>query len=241
MELVDVRWRGIISTFKSLHREVEKAAAGSIKSLDEVAEDLEYLLTHHLATFRNQGREEQMSAFINEMMQTKDKFKAGATTLEVIRHPEKYISAKYSSNLSNLELEGLISRAAGSGNFRFDIKWTSYVDKSKTPVSVYVDTKNYTAASNIFRDLRQFKAYIRQISSFDQLRIVQQGGRGVEAKQIIRRLEKKIEEDAYDVFYTNKELWKSMKIDKWEKLKASCSKGRLSQHSKFKEIIRLTE
>lgn len=106
---------------------------------------------------------------------------------------------------------------------------------------MYVDTKNYTAASNIFRDLRQFKAYIRQISSFDQLRIVQQGGRGVEAKQIIRRLEKKIEEDAYDVFYTNKELWKSMKIDKWEKLKASCSKGRLSQHSKFKEIIRLTE
>lgn len=87
----------------------------------------------------------------------------------------------------------------------------------------------------------RFKAYIRQISSFDQLRIVQQGGRGVEAKQIIRRLEKKIEEDAYDVFYTNKELWKSMKIDKWEKLKASCSKGRLSQHSKFKEIIRLTE
>ena len=241
MELVDVRWIGIISTFKSLHREVEKAAAGSIKSLDEVAEDLEYLLTNHLATFRTQGREEQMSAFINEMMQTKDKFKAGATTLEVIRHPEKYISAKYSSNLSNLELEGLISRAAGSGNFRFDIKWTSYVDKSKTPVSVYVDTKNYTSASNIFRDLRQFKAYIRQISSFDQLRIVQQGGRGVEAKQIIRRLEKKIEEDAYDVFYTNKELWKSMKIDKWEKLKASCSKGRLSQHSKFKEIIRLTE
>ena len=230
-----------MSRFKSLHREVEKAAAGSIKSLDEVAEDLEYLLTQHLATFRTQGREKQMSAFINEMMQTKDKFKAGATTLEVIQHPQKYISAKYNSNLSNLELEDLISHTAGSGNFRFDIKWTSYVDKSKTPVSVYVDTKNYTSASNIFRDLRQFKAYIRQISSFDQLRIVQQGGRGVEVEQIIRRLEKKIEEDAYDVFYTNKELWKSMKIDKWEKLKASCSKGRLSQHSKFKEIIRLTE
>ena len=84
-----------MSRFKSLHREVEKAAAGSIKSLDEVAEDLEYLLTQHLATFRTQGREKQMSAFINEMMQTKDKFKAGATTLEVIRYPEKYISAKF--------------------------------------------------------------------------------------------------------------------------------------------------
>ena len=34
MELVDVRWIGIISTFKSLHREVEKATAESIKSLD---------------------------------------------------------------------------------------------------------------------------------------------------------------------------------------------------------------
>ncbi|EKX91991.1 hypothetical protein, partial [Alloprevotella sp. oral taxon 473] len=67
--------------------------------------------------------EEQMSAFINEMMQTKDKFKAGATTLEVIRHPEKYISAKYSRRLSDLELEDLISHAAGSGNFRFDAKW----------------------------------------------------------------------------------------------------------------------
>ena len=65
-----------MSTFKSLHREVKKAAAGlQLNLLDEVAEDLKYLLTHHLATFRNQGREEQMSAFINEMMQTKDKFK----------------------------------------------------------------------------------------------------------------------------------------------------------------------
>ena len=220
---------------------MEKAAAGSIKSLDEVAEDLEYLLTHHLATFRDQGREEQMSAFINEMMQTKDKFKAGATTLEVVRHPEKYISAKYSKRLSDLELEDLISHAAGAGNFRFDIKWTSNVDKSKTPVSVYVDTKNYTAASNIFRDLRQFKAYIRQISSFDQLRIVQQGGRGVEAEQIIRRLEKMIEKDAVEIYKINEELWNSVGIGSLEELKASCSLGRLSQHSKFKEIIRLTE
>ena len=147
----------------------------------------------------------------------------------------------YKSNLSNLELEDLISHAAGSGNFRFDIKWTSYVDKSKAPVSVYVDTKNYTAASNIFRDLRQFKAYIRQISSFDQLRIVQQGGRGVEAEQIIRQLEKMIEKDAYNVFYTNEELWKSVGIDKWEKLKANCSAGKLLQHSQFKEMIRLTK
>ena len=36
-----------------------------------------------------------MQRFLSELMQTKDKFKAGATTLEVIRYPEKYISAKF--------------------------------------------------------------------------------------------------------------------------------------------------
>ena len=111
---------------------MEKAAAGSIKSLDEVAEDLEYLLTHHLATFRDQGREEQMSAFIYEMLQTEHKFKAGATTLEVIRYPEKYIFAKYSRRLSNLQLEGLISHAAGSGNFRFDAKLKIKMERKST-------------------------------------------------------------------------------------------------------------
>ena len=228
----------IVTRFKKLY---EQCPQGSVKGMKDVIADFEYLIETHLSSFVERGNEGQILQFIDEMLQTEHKFKAGATTLEVVRHPEKYISAMYKSNLSNLELEDLISHAAGSGNFRFDIKWTSYVDKSKTPVSVYVDTKNYTAASNIFRDLRQFKAYIRQISSFDQLRIVQQGGRGVEAEQIIRQLEKMIEKDAYNVFYTNEELWKSVGIDKWEKLKANCSAGKLLQHSKFKEMIRLTK
>ena len=210
-----------MSTFKALHGEVEKAAAGSIKSLDEVAEDLEYLLTHHLATFRDQGREKQMSAFINEMMQTKDKFKAGATTLEVVRHPEKYISPKYSSNLSNLELEGLISHAAGSGNFRFDAKWKIKNQDGKE-IDIFVDTKNYSRASNMFGDLGQFKAYLENIDSFDQLYIIQQGGRGVTREQIINRLRKELlkPENLIEVFKIirskpnlNRELLKNIKND----------------------------
>ena len=200
---------------------MEKAAAGSIKSLDEVAEDLEYLLTHHLATFRNQGREKQMSAFINEMMQTKDKFKAGATTLEVVQHPEKYISPKYSSNLSNLELEGLISHAAGSGNFRFDAKWKIKNQDGKE-IDIFVDTKNYSRASNMFGDLGQFKAYLENIDSFDQLYIIQQGGRGVTREQIINRLRKELlkPENLIEVFKIirskpnlNRELLKNIKND----------------------------
>jgi hypothetical protein len=69
-----------------------------------VIADFEYLIETHLSSFINRGNEGQILQFINEMMQTKDKFKAGATTLEVVRHPEKYISAKYSKRLSDLEL-----------------------------------------------------------------------------------------------------------------------------------------
>lgn len=39
--------------------------------------------------------------------------------------------------------------------------------------------------SSMFGDLGQFKAYLREIDSFDQLYIIQQGGRGVTREQII--------------------------------------------------------
>ena len=224
-----------MSTFKSLHREVEKAAAGSIKSLDEVAEDLKYLLTHHLATFRNQGREEQMSAFINEMMQTKDKFKAGATTLEVVRHPEKYISAKYSKRLSDLELEDLISHAAGSGNFRFDAKWKIKNQDGKE-IDIFVDTKNYSRASNMFGDLGQFKAYLREIDSFDKLYIIQQGGRGVTREQIIIQLEQAIAKDAKSVYTTNQKIWNELGIKNGADLYEKCSAKELSRSELFQEF-----
>ena len=40
-------------------------------------------------------------------------------------------------------------------------------------------------ASNLFGDLGLFKAYLREIDRFDQLYIIQQGGRGVAREQII--------------------------------------------------------
>ena len=225
-----------MSTFKSLHCEVEKAAAGSIKSLDEVAEDLEYLLTQHLATFRTQGREKQMSAFINEMMQTKDKFKAGATTLEVIRHPQEYISAKYSRRLSDLELEDLISHAAGSGNFRFDAKWRVMDPQKPGYIQIFVDTKNYSRASNMFPDLGQFKAYLREIDSFDKLYIIQQGGRGVKRKQIIEQLEQAIAKDAKSVYTTNQKIWNELGIENGADLYEKCSTKKLSKSEQFQEF-----
>ena len=44
----------------------------------------------------------------------------------------------------------------------------------------------------MFGDLGQFKAYLREIDSFDQLYIIQQGGREVTREQIINRLRKEL-------------------------------------------------
>lgn len=183
-----------------------------------------------------------MQRFLSELMQTKDKFKAGATTLEVIRHPEKYISAKYSKRLSDLELEDLISHAAGSGNFRFDAKWKIKNQDGKK-VDIFVDTKNYSRASNIFGDLGQFKAYLREIDSFDQLYIIQQGGRGVTREQIIDQLERAIAKDAKSVFNANRNVWINMGIGTFADLERICRTQGLSSASAFqifRNIIQTT-
>lgn len=74
----------------------------------------------------------------------------------------------------------------------------------------------------MFGDLGQFKAYLREIDSFDQLYIIQQGGRGVTREQIINRLRKELlkPENLIEVFKIirskpnlNRELLENIKND----------------------------
>ena len=74
----------------------------------------------------------------------------------------------------------------------------------------------------MFGDLGQFKAYLENIDSFDQLYIIQQGGRGVTREQIINRLRKELlkPENLIEVFKIirskpnlNRELLKNIKND----------------------------
>ena len=62
---------------------------------------------------------------------------------------------------------------------------------------------------NSFKNLGQYKAYLREINNFDQLYIIQQGGRGVTRKEVIERLESAI---AKDVYYAKKQLWQKLGI-----------------------------
>ena len=224
-----------VKRFKDLYESCPKE---SIKSLDEVLDDFGYLINEHLSDFAQRHKQDQLAAFINEMMQTTDKFKVGATTLEVIRHPEKYISQSNIGKLSNIELEGTISDV---GKYRFDIKWTGYSKFGKMPVSVYVDTKNYASVSDMFRDLGQFKAYLGEISSFEQLRIIQQARPGMNEEKIIKQLERMIAKDARSVFEVNRDLWHKMGFKEWVDLAEYCSTKQLSQHPAFRRMIKLTK
>ena len=142
---------------------------------------------------------------------------AGATTLEVIHNAQKYIPSKYYNTLKGLQLEDFIAYADDAGDFRFDIKWQAKTMKlgKEEKISIFIDTKNYSTASNMFKDLGQFKAYLGAIDNFDNLYIIQQGGRGVTREQIINHLKNvlnkgKNKDEIFEVIWKNETLRKNV-------------------------------
>ena len=161
---------------------------------------------------------------------------AGATTLEVIHNAQKYIPSKYYNTLSDLQLEDLIAYADDAGDFRFDIQWSALSPKTKKAISIFVDTKNYSSASNMFKDLGQFKAYLRVIDNFDQLYIIQQGGRGVTREQIIAQLERAIAKDTKSVYTINQRLWNDLGVNNFRTLQNKCNANELLRSEDFLEF-----
>ena len=161
--------------------------------------------------------------------------------IEVIRNIKSYLPSKFHSTLQKLELEDLISYADEAGDFRFDIKWKAF-DVNKE-VSIFIDTKNYSTARNMFQNLGQYKAYLREIDNFDQLYIIQQGGRGITKEDIIKRLESAIAKDAEGVYKANESIWLNMKIGSYKKLEDLAKTKELStstKYSSFQESIKVT-
>ena len=193
-------------------------------------DDLKHLFTEHI----DEIPEGQLVAFLNELLETGDKFKAGATSLEVIRNIKSYLPAKFHSTLQKLELEDLISYADEAGDFRFDIKWKAF-DVNKE-VSIFIDTKNYSKVVNMFKDLGQYKAYLRAIDNFDQLYIIQQGGRGITKEDIIKRLESAIAKDAEGGYRANESIWLNMKIGSYKKLEDLAKTKELSTSTKYRSF-----
>ena len=225
--------------FEELYQKVPK---NSVKAIDDLMDDLKHLFTDHI----DEIPEGQLVAFLNELLETGDKFKAGATSLEVIRNIKSYLPAKFHSTLQKLELEDLISYADEAGDFRFDIKWQAKTMNKlgkEEEISIFIDTKNYSTARNMFQNLGQYKAYLREINNFDQLYIIQQGGRGITKEDIIKKLESAIAKDAEGVYRANESIWLNMKIGSYKKLEDLAKTKELSTSTKyraFQESIKVT-
>ena len=208
-----IKLKDFTKAFEELHHAVP---VNSAKSLDDVMNDFIYLIDNHLADFtKTRKGKQQITSFLNELMQSTDKFKAGATTLEVIHNAQKYIPSKYYNTLKGLQLEDVIAHADDAGDFRFDIQWSALDPKTKKSISVFVDTKNYSSASSMFKDLGQFKAYLGVIDNFDNLYIIQQGGRGITREQIINRLKNvlnkgKNKDEVFEIVWNNETLRKNV-------------------------------
>ena len=96
---------------------------------------------------------------------------------------------------------------------------------------------------NSLKDLGQYKSYLREIDNFDQLYIIQQGGRGITKEDIIKRLESAIAKDAEGVYYAKKSIWLNMGIESAEDLKDFAKTKELSTSTKyraFQESIKVT-
>ena len=96
---------------------------------------------------------------------------------------------------------------------------------------------------NSFKNLGQYKAYLREIDNFDQLYIIQQGGRGITKEDIIKRLESAIAKDAEGVYRANESIWLNMKIGSYKKLEDLAKTKELSTSTKyraFQESIKVT-
>ena len=95
----------------------------------------------------------------------------------------------------------------------------------------------------LFKDLGQYKAYLRAIDNFDQLYIIQQGGRGITKEDIIKKLESAIAKDAKSVFDAKKSLWRNMGIRSFKELEDFAKTKKLStstKYSSFQESIKVT-
>ena len=85
--------------------------------------------------------------------------------------------------------------------------------------------------------------FLKERNNFDQLYIIQQGGRGITKEGIIKKLESAIAKDAEGVYKANESIWLNMGIESAEDLRDFAKTKKLStstKYSSFQESIKVT-
>ena len=206
----------------------ESADPNSVKPLLQFMDDFDHFINQG---GRGNASNTNVSAFIDEMMQSSDKLKAAGTSLEVIRNPSKYFSPE-------VALHGLEDFLFQGQKHRFDLLFST---KSGQNIFIYVDTKNYDNLAGIFANLDQIKSYLAKVESFDQFRIIQQRRPGMTLEAFKLEWQQAISSKPNDVFLSNQNLFRSIAIPNSNALKSLCQANKLIDNNHIMQILAFTK
>ena len=179
---------------------------------------------------------ESLKKFLNEMFAKKkgkinyDKFKVAVTTIE---------SLEQIDNLKGIEkitfekyiLEGELRRC--------DVAVEIFDEIKKT---YFIETKNYREVYGIFSNMGQFKAYIKKISSFDEIiYVIQKRDKVQNVEDVIVQMKKALAKDAKAAFEANKNLWETVGVTSPTQLSLEALNANKKFNDAIKNCIKLTD
>lgn len=134
-----------------------------LKSLDDVLNDFDNLVTNFHSV-------SEVERYVDELMQSASKFKGGAYGLEVLSDLPPSLNGK---TLTGFEAS-IDDLADGVEGCRFDMR---FADGSEM---IFVETKNYAQATSFTPSFyNQFKSYMSQASSIEEIRYFFRSNAGV--------------------------------------------------------------
>ena len=142
-----------------------------IKSLDDVLNDFDNLITNHHSA-------PEVERYVDELMQSASKFKGGAFGLEVLANPPPVLAGK---TLTGFEAS-IDDLAEGTEGCRFDMRFSDGEEL------IYLETKNYSQTTTFSPSFyNQFKSYLSQASSMDEIKYFFRSNTGInEAERITK-------------------------------------------------------
>ena len=154
-----------------------------VQSFDKVVDDFHSLIKKH-------GSVENVADFIDEMMQSRRKFKGGAFGLEVLANPPPQFSGKrlirFEAGIDDLD------------DFRFDLEFS---DGSKI---TFVELKNYGANTNLSASFfKQYGAYIGTASNENSFVYFFRANPGVDRASICAKVKSMIKANVDELFDRN--------------------------------------
>lgn len=204
-----------------------------VRSINEVIDDFDHLVT-------NYSNISNVENYVDELMQSQNKFKGGAFGLEILNNLPPSLQgktlAKFEASIDDLD--------DIAGGCRFDLLFT---DGTKL---IYIETKNYSKSTPFTSSFyNQFKAYISNsvVTSMDDIKYYFRSNTGVTKADRAQKFKAMIlSNDIEELFNSNQNLFKSFnkingngKITTWEDLEDLFNSTEFNENHAFFDFIEI--